>query len=192
MDDLAPLYQQAAALHHHLCPRIVLGVRMGWLAGERLGLSLPQTGKRLLVIAETDGCFADGIAVAVNAWVGRRTLRIEDYGKVAATFIDSHTNRAIRLYPHPQIRSLASHYVPDAPNRWQAQLLAYQRMPDGVLLCVQEVTLKVAVSELIGRAGQRTQCAACGEEILNGRERLINGRALCLACADVQNRYYEV
>lgn len=191
MDDLAPRYQQAAALHHHMCPRIVLGVRMGRLAGERLGLSLPQTGKRLLVIAETDGCFTDGIAVTVNAWVGRRTLRIEDYGKVAATFVDSHTQRAIRFYPHPQIRALANQYAPEATNRWQAQLLAYQRMPDDVLLCAQEVTLKTPIDQLIGRAGQRAQCAACGEEILNGRERLIDGRVLCRACAEGGERYYE-
>jgi len=192
MDDLAPLYQQAAALHHHLCPRIVLGVRMGRLAGERLGLSLPQTGKRLLVIAETDGCFTDGLAVAINAWVGRRTLRIEDYGKVAATFVDTHADQAIRIHPHPQIRGLASQYAPEATNRWQAQLLAYQRLPDDVLLCVQDVTLKTPVAELVGRAGQRAQCAECGEEILNGRECMIGERILCRACANAQQRYYEM
>src|SRR5439155_26987565 len=80
-----------AALRHHLCPRQVIGARMGLLAGELLGLELPQADKRLLVIVETDGCAADGVAVACNCWVGRRTLRVEDYGKVAATFVDTHT-----------------------------------------------------------------------------------------------------
>src|SRR5258706_10723872 len=96
---LEPLLQEVAALHHHLCPRQVLGLRMGLLAGERLGLELPQTRKRLLAIVETDGCFADGVAVATNFWLGRRTLRLEDYGKVAATFGDGQTRTALRLPP---------------------------------------------------------------------------------------------
>jgi hypothetical protein len=74
------LLEQSARMHRHLCPRQVLGVRMGLLAGSILGLDLPQTGKRLITIVETDGCAADAISVATNCWVGRRTLRVEDHG----------------------------------------------------------------------------------------------------------------
>ncbi len=35
---------------------------MALLAGELLDLELPRTDKRLLVIAETDGCTVDGIS----------------------------------------------------------------------------------------------------------------------------------
>ena len=60
------LMQSVAALHRHLCPRQVLGLRMGLLAGDWLGIELPQAGKRLIAIVETDGCFADGVAVAME------------------------------------------------------------------------------------------------------------------------------
>ena len=99
MTPLHQLLDQCAALHHHLCPRQVLGVRMGMLAGKVLSLALPQSDKRLLTIMETDGCGADGVAVATNCWVGRRTMRIEDYGKMAATFVDTVTARAVRITP---------------------------------------------------------------------------------------------
>ncbi len=99
LPSLQELLQATAARHYHLCPRQVLGVRMGMLAAQLLHLDLPQTDKRLLTIVETDGCFIDGIAVATGCWVGRRTLRIEDYGKVAATFVDTQTEQAIRLTP---------------------------------------------------------------------------------------------
>ena len=89
METLADLLAQSSVLHRHLCPRQVLGVRMGLLAAELLSLDLPQTDKRLLTIVETDGCFTTGLSVATNCWVGRRTLRVEDYGKVAATFVDT-------------------------------------------------------------------------------------------------------
>ena len=78
---IAELLRQSAALHRHLCPCQVLGVHMGCWAGELLDLELPQADKRLLTIVETDGCFTDGVAVATGCRVGRRTLRIEDYGK---------------------------------------------------------------------------------------------------------------
>ena len=100
MADLAQILQIAAARHKHLCPRQVLGARIGLAGGIALDLPLPRQDKRLLVIIETDGCFADGIEVATGCTVGHRTLRVEDYGKIAATFIDVKTEQAVR----PSIR----------------------------------------------------------------------------------------
>ena len=97
LDDLLTL---SATHHHNICPRQVLGVRAGLLAGLLLDLPLPQPNKRLLAIAETDGCFVDGLSAATGCYVGRRTLRIEDYGKTAATFIDTLTKQSVRIAPH--------------------------------------------------------------------------------------------
>ncbi len=190
MATLQELLAKAAELHHHLCPRQVLGVRMGLYAGELLGLDLPQKRKRLLTIAETDGCGADGISVASNCWVGHRTLRIVDYGKVAATFIDTKTETAVRIAPHPLCRERARALAPEAPNRWESYLHGYQRLPQTELLVYQPVTLKADLRKLISRAGWRANCAQCGEEIINERELRENGRVLCRACAN--GAYYEV
>lgn len=84
LKTLQKLLAEVAAQHSHLCPRQVIGVRMGMLAAELLDIDLPQINKRLLVIVESDGCFADGVATATGATVGHRTMRVEDYGKVAA------------------------------------------------------------------------------------------------------------
>ena len=107
MPTLKELLDQTTAMHRHLCPRQVLGVRMGLYAGELLGLALPQSDKRLYTIMETDGCAADGVAVAVDCWVGRRTMRIEDFGKVAATFVDTQTGVTLRIVPRPTVRLAA-------------------------------------------------------------------------------------
>lgn len=183
LDHLAALLQQSAALHRHLCPRQVLGVRMALLAGDLLGLPLPQVDKRLLAIVETDGCFTDGVAVAANCWVGRRTMRVLDYGKVAATFVDTHTFAALRLAPHPDARSRAERYAPEAHNRWEAMLLGYQHMPAGELLVWQTVELSTSVAEILSKPGKRAVCALCGEEILNEREVVVGDRVLCRPCA---------
>src|SRR5215203_6520409 len=97
MPTLDELLESSTALHRHVCPRQVLGIRMGLWAGELLALEVPQQAKRLLAIVETDGCFCDGVAVAANCWVGRRTMRVEDHGKVAATFVDTQTSQAWRI-----------------------------------------------------------------------------------------------
>lgn len=186
---LQELLRQSAELHRHLCPRQVLGVRMALAAGELLGLDLPQADKRLLTIVETDGCFTDGVAVGANCWVGRRTMRVLDYGKVAATFIDTHDGRALRIFPNPNSRTTAAVYAPEAHNRWEAMLLGYQRMPQELLLQSQAVELTTPVEVLLSRPGARAICQACGEEILNEREVVRAGVTLCRSCAG--DGYYQ-
>jgi formylmethanofuran dehydrogenase subunit E len=156
---------------------------MGRYAGELLGLWLPQSDKRLLTFVENDGCFVDGISTATGCQVGRRTLRVLDHGKTAATFVDTQTERAVRLWPHPMARQRALDYAPAADSRWQAQLAAYQIMPVAELLCAQPVALTVSLERLLSRHGLRVTCAVCGEEIINQREVLIDGRPICRGCA---------
>lgn len=181
--ELERLLEAAAARHAHLCPRQVLGVQMGRLAGQVLGLALPQLDKRLFAIVETDGCTVDGIGVAANCWPGRRTMRIEDYGKVAATFVDTHTGRAARLAPRPGIRERARAFAPEARDPWQAMLRGYQRMRPAELFTVHAVTLRLPPEELRGAPGRRSICGLCGEEIMNAREVEVAGEIVCRACA---------
>ena len=183
------LLQISADLHKHLCPRQVLGVRMGLAAGRWLGLNLPQTNKRLLTIVETDGCGADGIAVATGCWVGRRTLRVIDFGKMAATFIDTRSREAVRISPSRSARHLAALAAPDAKNRWEAYLLGYQRLSDEELLRIEPVALELSIPELISRPGVRVECVQCGEEIINEREVMVGDEPWCKACAG--ERYYR-
>lgn len=190
MPNFPSLLEQTTALHNHLCPRQVLGVRMGMHAADLLNLDLPQSDKRLFTFVETDGCFADGISVATGCRLGRRTLRLVDYGKVAALFVDTHTRQAIRISPNPLARGQACHYAPDASDLWHAQLIAYQLMPTTELLRVQNVTLTLSMEAMISQPGLRVTCGGCGEEVMNEREMRVDGQTLCRRCAG-QESYYE-
>lgn len=183
MISLTDLLALSATHHHRLCPRQVLGARIGLLAGLLLDLPLPQPEKRLIAIAETDGCFVDGISAATGCYVGRRTLRIEDFGKTAASFIDSLTEQAIRVVPRADIRELAWDYAPSARNRWEAQLIGYQHIPDELLFHWQWVELTIPVKQIVGQAGRRAECEICGEEIINQREVICEGAVVCRSCA---------
>lgn len=190
MSAIQPFLDHASALHNHLCPRQVLGIRMGMYAAELLNLTLPQADKRLFTFVETDGCFADGVAVATGCWLGHRTMRLIDYGKVAATFFDTQTERAFRIWPHPTARQTAVYVVPNTKSHWQSQLEAYQALPTGDLLCASEVHMNVSMNALISRPGIRELCSECGEEILNERQVVVNGNMLCLSCAN--GGYYRI
>ncbi|MEZ4860662.1 MAG: FmdE family protein [Caldilineaceae bacterium] len=190
MLDLQPLLAESSARHKHLCPRQVLGVRIGLAGAQALDLSIPRHDKRLLVILETDGCFADGVEVATGATVGHRTLRIEDYGKIAATFIDVKWGQAVRVAPQPNVRDCAAHYAPQEPRHYYAQLQAYKIMPDAELLTVQPVQLCRPLTAIVSRPGYRVNCAVCGEEIINEREIMVEGQPHCQTC--VGNGYYQL
>lgn len=181
--DIQPLLEKSSREHSHLCPRQILGVRIGLRGMEALQLEANQNSKRLLVITETDGCFADGLSAATNCTVGHRTLRVEDYGKIAATFIDTQTGRAIRVAPLTDIRQRAYAYAPDEPRHYFAQMQAYRTMPDDEMLTVQEVFLNTSVELIISRPVIRVNCDMCGEEIINEREIIHEQSVLCRACA---------
>ena len=187
---MQPFLEVSAAQHKHLCPRQILGVRIGLRGLLALALidfthqtHFENSRKRLLTIVETDGCGADGIAVAADCHVGRRTLRVLDYGKVAATFVDRKTGQAVRVRPALNVRELACDYAPEAKSRWHSYLEAYQIMPDEELLHVQPVQLTHPLEKIISRPLVRVNCAQCGEEVMNEREVVVNGRLLCKQCA---------
>lgn len=154
-----------------------------------LGLDIPRTDKRLLAILETDGCFADGVEVSTGCTIGHRTLRIEDYGKIAATFVDVDAEQAFRVAPWPDVRQRALVYAPNESRHYFAQLRAYQAMPDNELLNIQRVYLTTSIKRIISRARMRVNCEMCGEEIINERELVLDGHILCQACA--HNGYYR-
>jgi len=188
--NIQPLLEKSSRDHSHLCPRQILGVRMGLCGLKALGVSANQGSKRLLVITETDGCFADGLAAATDCTVGHRTLRVEDYGKAAATFVDTQTGLAIRVAPALDIRERAYQYASNEPRHYFAQMQAYQVMPDEEMFTLTEVHLATSIAEIVSRPGVRVNCDACGEEIMNERETHKDGQVLCKACAS--RAYYEL
>ena len=186
---LESLLAKSAEKHHHLCPREILGVRMGLVAGKALGMDVPRHDKKMLVLVETDGCFISGVEASSGCSVNRRTMRVIDLGRIAATFIHIKSGQAVRVAPRLDIRERAKLYAPDTRRRYFAMLKGYQRMPDDELLSVQPIELTVSVKELLSRPGIRVNCQLCGEEVINERELIRDGVTLCRACAG--DAYYR-
>ena len=190
MMNLNALLDISSRDHKHLCPRQILGVRLGLMGMRSIGFDEPSAKKRLLVIVETDGCFTDGISAATGCTVGHRTLRVEDYGKTAAVFVDTEIGQAVRVVPVLDIRQKAYDFAPDESRHYFAQMQAYQIMPDQAMFTVYPVNLNASIAAIISKPGMRVNCSVCGEEIMNEREINLRGLTLCRACAE--GAYYSI
>jgi formylmethanofuran dehydrogenase subunit E len=175
--------QLAAVAHGHLCAGQVLGVRLAMLGLRELGIADPiAERKRIVTYVEIDRCMTDAIGLVANCRLGKRALKFRDWGKVAATFVDLPTGKAIRIAAKESSKQIARDMFPDM-SKDVGQQKAYAELPDDVLFEKKWVKVEVKPEDLPGYKGPRVICAECGEGINFGREVSQGGRTLCRACA---------
>jgi formylmethanofuran dehydrogenase subunit E len=183
--------REAEQAHGHLCAGQVLGVRMAMLGLEKLGIedARGKDRKRLVTFVEIDRCATDAIAVVTGCRLGKRALKFRDWGKMAATFVDVSTGKAIRIAAKESSKALARTMHPEIESKNQQQMLAYREMPEDDLFTKQWVKVELPAEEFPGYKGERIVCAECGEGINFRREVVRDGRVLCRACSG--ERYYR-
>lgn len=183
MKTLDEYLELAATAHGHLCAGQVLGVRMALLGLRELGITDPVAErKRLVTYVEIDRCATDAIALVANCRLGKRALKFLDWGKMAATFVDLPSGRAIRIAAKDSSKDRARELYADLP-KGVGQMRAYRELPDAELFDRQWVRVEVRPEDLPGYKGPRVACAQCGEGIQFRREVVVEGRTLCRACA---------
>ncbi len=196
--DFEALIHEAELAHGHLCAGQILGVRMAMLGLARLGIDDPKgvDRKRLVTFVEIDRCATDAIAVVTGCRLGKRALKIRDWGKMAATFIDLSTQKAIRIAALESSKDRARELYPEIEPKNAQQMHAYRYLPDTDLFTEQWVTVPLHPREMPGYKSPRITCAQCGEGINYDREVTVRtetgaNRILCQACADPAARYYQ-
>jgi formylmethanofuran dehydrogenase subunit E len=191
MKTLDELLEEAKIAHGHLCAGQVLGVRMALCGLHELGIDDPRgrDRKRLVTYVEIDRCATDAIGVVTGCRLGKRALKFRDWGKMAATFVDLETGRAIRVAARESSKELARQLHPELQNKNAQQMLAYRELSDQQLFATQWVSVQVGPQEMPGFKGERIVCDQCGEGINYHRELQRDGRTLCRGCAG--ESYYQ-
>jgi formylmethanofuran dehydrogenase subunit E len=191
MGSLEQYLLDAKQAHGHLCAGQVLGVRLAMLGLAKLGIEDPRgkDRKRLVTFVEIDRCATDAVAVVTGCRLGKRALKFRDWGKVAATFVDVSTGKAIRIAAKESSKALARQIHPEIADKNQQQMLAYRELSNDDLFTFQWVKVDLPPEEFPGYKGERIVCGACGEGINFHREVRRNGGVLCRSCAG--ERYYE-
>jgi formylmethanofuran dehydrogenase subunit E len=207
MATLDELLQEAERAHGHLCAGQVLGVRMAMLALERLGIGDPRARlladgslnpdrKRLVTFVEIDRCATDAIGVVTGCRVGKRALKLRDWGKMAATFVDLNAKlgedsyKGLRVVALESSKRRAKELYPELEKNAQ-QMKAYRELTDTALFSAQWVRVPLPPSEFPGYKGERVACARCGEGVNFDRFVERGGERVCLACADGEGVYYR-
>ena len=181
---------EAERNHGHMCPGQVLGVRMAMAGCRAIGITEPKESRRLIVFVEIDRCAADAINTVTGCRLGKRTLKFRDFGKLAATFLNTETNEAVRVIAREESRELARSLYAHLPAKKEQQMAAYQELADEQLFAFERVRVELAESDRPGHPLHRVRCEGCGEGINDRREVRSGDRTLCRACAG--ERYYEV
>ena len=191
MKSLDEYLRDAEAAHGHLCAGQVLGVRLAMLGLIKLGIDDPQgkDRKRLVTFVEIDRCATDAVAVVTGCRLGKRALKFRDWGKVAATFVDVSSGKAIRIAAKESSKNLARQVHPEIADKNRQQMLAYREITDDDLFATQWVKVELPLEEFPGYKGERVVCEACGEGINFRREVRTGNKVLCRACAG--DCYYE-
>ena len=201
MESFEELLKQAEVAHGHLCAGQILGVRMSLLACRLLDVAEPRNPvgpdrKKLVSFVEIDRCATDAIGLVTGCRLGKRALKFRDWGKMAATFVNLATGRAVRIVALENSRELARLRYPEIENKGQQQMMAYRELTDEELFREQWVTVDLPPKEMPGYKGERVACAECGEGVNFDRfvERAEPGghvQRLCLSCADPSLRYWQ-
>jgi formylmethanofuran dehydrogenase subunit E len=174
----------ATALHGgHACAGLVLGTRLAFEGARALGLSIPDRDKRLVVAVEIDRCAADAIQAVTGCRPGRRTMRVLDYGKLAATFIDLWSGAAVRVAARGDLRERSADLARPGEERHDAQRRVYRELPAGDLFSIEPSSEELDQYDLPGPPRRRVHCVTCGEEVSDGRDIKTEEGSRCRPCA---------
>ncbi len=185
--DLENLLEESVKVHGHLCPGQVIGVRMSMLGLTSIGISDPKGSDRksLIVFVEMDRCATDAVQSATGCSLGKRSMKFMDFGKMAATFFNINTGKAIRVLARDEARDLAKAMCPDMPekkDKYAAQLEAYKVMPDKDLFETMRVEISLKPEDMPGRPLARVKCIKCGEHVQDRREISTPNGPICKPC----------
>ncbi len=180
------LLTECGRLHGHVCAGQLLGVRMALLGCSLVDISDPKETdrKKLIVWVEIDRCMTDAVSAVTGTRLGRRSMKFADYGKVAATFLNTESGRAVRIAARDDSRALADARYPDIQSKKERQLLAYREASDDEIFQIENVIVDLGEFDAPGRPRKRVSCAECGEGINDGKDVTNDkGFPLCVSCS---------
>jgi len=184
MESLDVLLKECERLHGHMCAGQLLGARMALLGCRLIGVDDPRGAdrKNLIVWVEIDRCMTDAISAVTGVRLGTRSLKYVDYGKVAATFLNTKLDRAVRIVTLESSRALADERYAEIENKRQRQFRAYSEASDEDLFRAEFVTVELRDFDKPGSPRSRVICSVCGEGVNDGREVTMEGTILCRPC----------
>ena len=203
-DDLNKLLMISGMLHGHFCPFSALGVKAAASTIKELGAR--STGmEEVVAIVETNNCFSDGVQFVTGCTFGNNALIYRDYGKTAFTLakrtgegvrISVRTDRvmekrspeATELFERVVVKRSGSEADKKRLSKlWKELSFSVLRLPDEEVFDIKRVTVDVPT---YARIFASVKCSVCGENIMEPRARVKDGKLVCIPCSGQE--YYQL
>ena len=178
--------QQAVDYHGHLCLGQVLGVHLAEKGMDVIGTNNP---KNMIVFVENDRCIADAIQILTGTRLGRRSMKLVNYGKMAATFINTDTGDAYRVWVNGKINEMIGKISTNRLEKERQYERVLQLRSEDVV-SVQKVRVNIPPEELPGKPKRTVRCIRCGEKVMDSKDLFTENGPVCLACAE--GPYYSL
>lgn len=164
--------------HGHICMGQVLGVRLAERGMDLIGTT---DWKKMIVFAENDRCIADALQIMTGTRLGRRSFKLRDYGKMAATFFNTDTDEAYRVWVGGDIDAIAMGQSVTKANK-EEYLRVVLEAPTDQLLKEVRVEVSLREDEMPGKPQRVIICAHCGEKVMDGKDVSTKGGDICESC----------
>ena len=190
----------AIVFHGHLCPGLIIGYRAAKLAAKELDIHRDKD-EELVAVVENDACGLDAIQWMLGCSIGKGNLIFRDQGKQAFTIFRRDTGKAVRMMfkgtvgaSSPEAMALRKKVMTGSATteekaQFEAQKTERMRQmlaeSDEELFSVKAPTF--AVPER-ARIFDSFACEVCGEVTMEPRLRLVDGKKVCMACAEPYQR----
>ncbi len=192
--------KEVVRFHGHICPGLIIGYRAAKLAAKELDIRRDKD-EELVAVVENDACGVDAIQWMLGCTIGKGNLIFRDQGKHAFTIFRRDTQKSVRLVYKGQVgantpegialrkKVMQGNATPEENAQFEAQ--KNQRMNQMLTVADEEMfDCKKPTYAMPERARifDSIACEACGEVTMEPRIRLVEGRKVCLSCADPYHR----
>jgi formylmethanofuran dehydrogenase subunit E len=189
-------FEDCIHFHGHACPGLAYGYRAATAAMEALGVARPED-EELVAICETDACGVDAIQVVAGTTAGKGNLVIQDYGKHAFTFFNRKDGKAVRITFNRNEKTEAGDFATIRAKVFSGKATAAEEEKFHELMHTATMDVLDAPSDKImkianivmnsprsARIFATVTCERCGESVADAKTRKVNGKVLCIPCAN--------
>jgi len=188
-----PPLERAIQFHGHICPGLLMGVRVAEFAQKHLGIG-QDYDEEILALVETDSCGVDAIQAILGCTFGKGNLLFRDYGKNVYTIASRERNRAVRIAqkyratPDPdslRYRELSNQPVLSEEEASEKESLLGAIFEKLMTAPFEDLFEWRDVDMIIPPKAQiraTVQCAACHEGVMETRAVKTASGWLCMEC----------
>jgi formylmethanofuran dehydrogenase subunit E len=172
-------YSEIVTFHGHKCPGLAIGYRMACAGMEGLA-SMRAEDEEIVAIVENDACGVDALQCVTGCTFGKGNLIFRDYGKQVFTLYSRASRSGVRVV-------FNGRDIPEALRKDRMALAEWILAAPVASLCsVSKVSVPEPEPAQIRKSAA---CASCGEMVMESRLRKVDGKRVCIPCAEGRKEF---